>query len=27
MKAHVANPDDFSVVGEELNVDTSSWYE
>ena len=27
MKAHVANPDDFSIVGEELDVDTSSWYE
>lgn len=27
MKAHVANPDDFTVEAEELNVDTSSWYE
>tara|TARA_R110001599_G_scaffold53495_2_gene149309 strand:+ start:1884 stop:2717 length:834 start_codon:yes stop_codon:yes gene_type:complete len=27
MKANVANPDDFSVEGEELDVDTSSWYE
>jgi len=27
MKAHVDNPNDFTVEGEELNVDTSSWYE
>jgi hypothetical protein len=27
MKAHVDNPGDFTIVGEELNVDTSSWYE
>jgi len=27
MKAHIANPDDFTVEDEELNVDTSSWFE
>lgn len=27
MKSHVENPDDFRVQSEELDVDTSSWYE
>ncbi|MBU3068829.1 hypothetical protein KOI40_03300 [Aestuariicella sp. G3-2] len=27
MKSHVENPDDFQVEAEELDVDTSSWYE
>lgn len=27
MKANIANPAEFSIVGEELDVDTSSWYE
>lgn len=27
MKSHVENPDEFTVEANELNVDTSSWYE
>jgi hypothetical protein len=27
MKSHVENPDDFQIETEELDVDTSSWYE
>lgn len=27
MKSHVENPEDFSVEAEQLDVDTSSWYE